>query len=145
MRKDVTVDISAPPEVVWAVISDVESWPEWTASVTSVRRLSSEPLQVGSRVRIKQPRLPATVWTVSDLIEGEEFTWTADNPGVRTRASHRVVGRTDGSQATLSIDQGGVLGSLVGLLYGSLTRRYLQMEAAGLKQRSEESAAQHRV
>lgn len=145
MRKDITVDISAPPEVVWAVISDVESWPEWTASVTSVRRLSSEPLQVGSRVRIKQPRLPATVWTVSDLVEGEQFTWTADSPGVRTSASHRVVGRADGSQAMLWIDQGGLLGSVVGLLYGGLTRRYLQMEAAGLKQRSEESAAQHRV
>ena len=146
MRKDITVDISAPPEVVWAVISDVESWPEWTASVTSVRRLSSQRLQVGSRVRIKQPRLPATVWTVSDLVEGEQFTWTADNPpGVRTRASHRVAGRANGSQATLWIDQGGVLGSVVGLLYGGLTRRYLQMEAAGLKQRSEESAAPHRV
>jgi uncharacterized protein YndB with AHSA1/START domain len=145
MRKDITVDISAPPEVVWAAISDVESWPKWTASVTSVRRLSSERLQVGSRVRIKQPRLPATVWTVSDLVEGEQFTWTADSPGVRTRASHRVVGRADGSQATLWIDQGGVLGSVVGLLYGGLTRRYLQMEAAGLKQRSEESAAQQRV
>ena len=145
MRVDVTVDISAPPEVVWAVLSDVESWPEWTASVTSVRRLSSQRLQVGSRVRIKQPRLPATVWTVSDLVEGEQFTWTADSPGVRTRFSHRVVGRDDGSQATLWIDQGGVLGSVVGLLYGGLTRRYLQMEAAGLKRRSEESAAQHRA
>jgi len=145
MRNDITVDIGAPPEVVWAVISDVEFWPEWTASVTSVRRLSSEPLQVGSRVRIKQPRLPATVWTVSDLVEGKQFTWTADNLGVRTRASHRVVGRADGSQATLWIDQGGVLGSVVGLLYGGLTRRYLRMEATGLKQRSEESAAQHRV
>jgi uncharacterized protein YndB with AHSA1/START domain len=145
MRKDITVDISAPPEAMWAVISDVESWPEWTASVTSVRRLSFERLQVGSRVRLKQPRLPATVWTVSDLVEGEQFAWTADSPGVRTRASHRVVGRADGSQATLWIDQRGVLGSVVGLLYGDLTRRDLQMEAAGLTQRSEESAAQQRV
>ena len=86
MRNDTTVDIGAPPEVVRAVISDVESWPEWTASVNSVRRLSAEPLQVGSRVRIKQPRLPATVWIVPDLGEGEQLTWTADNPGVRTRA-----------------------------------------------------------
>jgi uncharacterized protein YndB with AHSA1/START domain len=145
MRTGITVGISAPPELVWAVLSDVASWPESTASVTSVRRLSSQRLQVGSRVRLKQPRLPATVWTVSDLVEGEQFTWTADSPGVRTRASHRVVGRADGSQATLWIDQRGVLGSVVGLLYGDLTRRYLQMEAAGLTQRSEESAAQQRV
>src|SRR3712207_8146916 len=48
MRVDVTVDISAPPEVVWALLSDVESWPTWTASITAVRRLSPDPLQVGS-------------------------------------------------------------------------------------------------
>ncbi len=82
MRVEVTVDISAPPEVVWAVLSDVESWPTCTASITSVRPLSPDPLQVGSRVRVKQPRLPATVWTVSDLVEGERLTWTSTSPGV---------------------------------------------------------------
>ena len=145
MRGDVTIDISAPPEVVWAVLSDVESWPTWTASITSVRPLSPDPLQVGSRVRIKQPRLPATVWTVSDLVEGEQFTWTATSPGVNTRASHRVAGTAAGSRVTLSIGQAGVLGRLVGRLYGGLTRRYVEMEAAGLKQRSEESAPQARL
>ena len=144
MRVNVTVDISAPPEVVWAVLADVGSWPAWTASVTSVRPSGPDPLQVGSRARIKQPRLPATVWTVSELVEGERFTWTATGPGVHTRASHRVVGTADGSRATLSINQGGVLGRLVGRLYGGLTRRYVQMEAAGLKQSSESSAPQPR-
>jgi uncharacterized protein YndB with AHSA1/START domain len=145
MRVDVTVDISAPPEVVWVLLSDVESWPEWTASITWVRSIRPGPLQVGSRVRIKQPRLPVTVWTVSDLVEGERFTWTATSPGVNTRASHRVIPAAEGSQATLSIDQAGILGRLVGRLYGRLTRRYVQMEAAGLKQRSEESAPQSRL
>lgn len=93
--------------------------------------MSSEPLQVGSRVRIKQPRLPATVWTVSDLVEGKQFTWTADNPGVRTRASHCVVGRADGSQATLWIDQGGRPRVGGGGPLRGLSRRNLQMDAAG--------------
>ena len=144
MRVDVTVDISAPPEVVWAVLPDVESWPAWTASITSIRRSSPDRLQVGSRVRIEQPRLPATVWTVSELVEGERFTWTSSSPGVHTRASHRVVGTAAGSRVTLSIDQAGVLGRLVGRLYGGLMHRYVEMEAAGLKRRSESSAPQPR-
>jgi hypothetical protein len=85
------------------------------------------------------------VWTVSELVEGERFTWTSTSPGVKTRASHRVVGTAEGSRATLSIDQAGVLGWLVGRLYGGLMRRYVEMEAAGLKQRSEESAPQARL
>ena len=85
------------------------------------------------------------MWTVSDLVEGERFTWTSTSPGVHTRASHRVTRTADGSRVTLSIDQGGVLGRLVGRLYGGLTRRYVAMEAAGLKQRSESSAPQPRL
>ena len=140
MRADVTVDISAPPDVVWAVISDVEAWPEWTASVTSVRKETAGPLQVGSRVHLEQPKLPPTVWTVSELVDGERFSWTANNPGVRTLADHLVVPTDGGSRVILSIDQGGLVGSLVGRLYGDLTRRYLSMEADGLKRRSEETA-----
>jgi hypothetical protein len=64
---------------------------------------------------------------------------------VKTRASHRVVGTAEGSRATLSIDQPGVLGWLVGRLYGGLMLRYVEMEAAGLRQRSEESAPQARL
>ena len=32
----VTVDIPAPPDRVWAVIADVERWPEWTPTVTRI-------------------------------------------------------------------------------------------------------------
>ena len=127
------------------VLSDVESWPEWTASVTSVRSIGPGPCRSAPVSHIKQPRLPVTVSEpCSDLVEGERFAWTATGPGVNARASHRVIPAAEGSQATLSIDQAGILGRLVGLLYGRLTRRYVRMEAAGLKQRSEESAPQSR-
>ncbi|MSU59740.1 MAG: hypothetical protein EXS35_16495 [Pedosphaera sp.] len=33
----ITVDISAQPQIVWAVMADVERWPEWTPSVGAIK------------------------------------------------------------------------------------------------------------
>ncbi len=49
MNIDNTTVIDAPAAQVWATISDVEHWSDWTASVTSVRRLDQGPLRIGSR------------------------------------------------------------------------------------------------
>lgn len=40
----------------------------------------------------------------------------------------------------LAIEQAGLLGSLVGLIYRGLTKRYVQMEADGLAAESTEPA-----
>jgi uncharacterized membrane protein len=135
------IDVDAPAERVWAVMSDVEAWPEWTDSVSSLRLVDPAPLRVGSRAMIEQPRLRRATWTVIHLDEGSEFVWVATGPGVRTVARHRVEPLGENrSRATLSIDQGGWLGSVMSRLYRDLTDRYLAMEAAGLKARAEAAA-----
>jgi uncharacterized protein YndB with AHSA1/START domain len=46
-----TIDIAASPESVWRVLMGVERWPEWTASVTTVKRLQTGMFRTGSRVQ----------------------------------------------------------------------------------------------
>jgi uncharacterized membrane protein len=136
-----SIEIEAPTEIVWGVIRDVERWPEWTPTVTSVRRLDSGLLIVGSRARIRQPRLPRADWRVTVLEDGRGFTWVSASPGVRVTAHHWVEARAGGSRATLSVAFAGLFGSLVGRLTRTLNERYLRLEAEGLKRRSEERSA----
>lgn len=130
-----TVDIAAPPEKVWEVLTDVERWPDWTASVSKVERLDSGKLRVGSSARVKQPGLPSLVWLVTALVPGRSFSWAARSAGVTTVAGHRVdaAGGGGGLTVTLSVRQTGLLAPLVALLASGRTRRYVQMEASGLK------------
>ncbi len=134
-----TIHIEAPPDSVWRVWLDVERWPEWTASMTSVELLDgATSLAVGTRVKVRQPQLPVTVWTVTELDPGHRFSWSSSAPGVSSVATHEVVPDGNGSRAVARIEQGGVLRRLVRLLMGGLVKRYLELEGAGLKARSEE-------
>ncbi|HSF99110.1 MAG TPA: SRPBCC family protein [Ornithinibacter sp.] len=134
MEQSITIDIAAPPERVWEVLTTVESWSEWTPTVTSVRPLDEGPLRTGSRARIDQPRLPETEYVVTELEPGRSFTWVATGPGVRTTARHVVEPLPDGgSRVLLSVSQSGWLGSVMGRFYRGLTDRYLANEAQGLK------------
>ncbi len=134
-----TVEIAAAPETVWAVLSELERWPEWTASMREVEPLDTPPFRLGARVRIKQPRAPTQVWTITDLQEGRTFSWETHRPGIRSIAGHAVEPARDGSQVTVSIRQSGLGARLLRFLLQGITARYLEMEAAGLKARCEAS------
>jgi uncharacterized membrane protein len=136
----IDVEIEAPPERVWAVMRDVERWPEWTPTVTSVRLLDRGPFAVGSRAIIRQPKLPPARWRVTELDEpGRSFIWVSSGLGLRVIARHSVEACGAGSRAALSLRFSGILAGLFGRLMRGLNDRYLALEAKGLKQRSEGS------
>ena len=137
-RASITID--APIEVVWSVFTDVERWPTWASSFTSVELIEG-PMGLGAKARIRQPRLPTLVWEVTKWEPGRSWTWAATSPGARTEASHVLTVSGRGTLAEQSIVSSGPLGRLAAFLWRSLTRRYLAIEAAGLKQRSEQVAA----
>lgn len=132
----ITVEIPAPPERVWAVLADIERWSEWTLAVRSIERLDRGPLAVGSRARIRQPRLPPATWQVSALQPGRGFTWITRSPGVCVTGEHRVEATARGTRVLLSLRFSGVLGPLMARLTRKLNQRYLALEAKGLSERT---------
>ena len=128
--------IPAPAEQVYAVLADVARWPEWLDTVDALVLLdgAASPPGVGDRARIRQPRLPAATWTVTEVVPGHHFTWASTAPGLRF-AGHHVV-EPDGPDActvTLGIDQQGPLRGIARLLWGRLTQEYVEREGMCLE------------
>lgn len=142
---EITVDIDAPPARVWDVMMDVERWNEWTPTVTSVEPLTPGEMRVGSRYRIKQPKLSPAVMTVTHVEPDRGFTWNTSMPGITVRANHAIAPRGNGSRVVLSLEFGGLMGGIVGRVYRNLNQRYIAEEAAGLKKRSENPPATARL
>ena len=136
-----TVIIDAPPEKVFAVLCDVERWPEWTSTMTSVRRLDTGPFAVGSTAQVRQPKLRAALWQVTELDQNRNFTWTTRSPGLRMKAGHLVEPHGTGCRVALSFEISGLIAPLVARLYGSLIGEYVVTESLGLKKRAETAGA----
>ena len=131
MHTEVTFPVPAPAPKVWSILSDVERWATWTASITEV--VLDGPLEVGASARIRQPKLPATTWIVIEVVPGRSFSWEAKAPGSRSVGEHEITPTgEDSCEVRLMLDQTGPLGNVFGLLYRGLTKRYVQMEADGL-------------
>src|SRR5215813_11464461 len=135
-----SIDIQAPPNTVWAIWSDIERWSEWTASVTKIQKLVPGPLAIGLRACVRQPKLPVAIWRVTELEENRGFTWVSTSPGAHVTGIHALEPRVGGTRATMTLIFAGPLALLFGWLSRSLTQRYLQLEANGLKCRSEQIA-----
>jgi hypothetical protein len=135
------VRIGAGPALVWEVLTDVQGWRRWTASVKLIRRTEQAgPFGTGSEALVKQPRLPVALYRVTSFeapaVPGAEcaFVWETRVPGLRTVAGHRVEPSGGGSLVTLELRQAGPLAPFAALAYGRLIRRYLAMESDGLRQ-----------
>jgi uncharacterized protein YndB with AHSA1/START domain len=132
--------IAAPPSDVWAVLTDVEHWPDWTASMREITRLDTGPLRVGSTARVRQPTGRPMISTVTELACERSFTWTASVAGIRSTGYHELTPTEAGVRAVLTFTLAGPMACLGRLLAGGRIRRYVDLEAAGLKRQSENRA-----
>ena len=138
MRFEESIDIDAQHERVWEVLSDLEAWPRRIETVDVVELLTPAPMSKGSRVRLKQPKLPEGTWDITVWDAPSYFEWCQKSGGITSVAGHRVEMLEEGrSRLTLSLDMRGPLIPVIGLFYGGLTNRYMTIEAQGMKRAAE--------
>lgn len=142
MEFETSIEIDAPAERVYAIIADVERWQEWTASIKDIKLLDGT-FQVGSRAKVRQPKLPTATWTVTSLEPGRGFTWEAGGPGFHSVGEHYVTELAPGRcTARLGVRSTGFLAKLFGGRIRRITTKYVRMEAEGLKARAESGGLQ---
>jgi uncharacterized membrane protein len=138
MRFEESIDIDAQQERVWEVLSDIEAWPRRIETVDVVELLTPAPMSKGSRVRLKQPKLPEGIWDITVWDAPSYFEWRQKSGGITSVAGHRVEMLEEGrSRLTLSLDMRGPLIPVIGLFYKGLTNRYMTIEAQGMKRAAE--------
>ena len=138
MRFEQSIDIDAGQQRVWDVLSDLEAWPQRIETVDLVELLTPTPVGEGSRVRLKQPKLPEGTWDVTVWDAPSYFEWRQESGGVTNVAGHRVEALETGrSRLTLTLDMRGLLVPVIALFYKSLTNRYMTIEAQGMKRAAE--------
>ncbi len=132
-----SIDIAAPIERVWQVTADIERWPQWTPTVNKASVLGEGPISIGSKIFIRQPRLPPAMWVVKELEPGRNVVLRSGMPGLWVTARHWLepVGR--GCKVTLTLQFSGVFGGLLARATRALNIRYLALEADGLKRHCE--------
>ncbi len=100
---EVSTWVSAGPEQVWRVVSDVTAMPDASDELQSVERLDTGPIQVGSRFRGHSYHRALGAWsTVSTVIECDQpsaFAWAVEDVD-RPTATWRFTLRPD-SDGTL--------------------------------------------
>jgi uncharacterized membrane protein len=138
MRFEKSIEIDAPQQRVWDVLTALDAWPERIETVDTVELLTPAPLTKGSRVRLKQPKLPEGTWDITVWDAPSYFEWTQKAGGATSVAGHRVEALGEGrARLTLTLDIRGLLIPIMMLFYKDLTNRYMDLEADGMKRAAE--------
>lgn len=138
MRFEKSIEIDAPQQRVWEVLSALEAWPQRIETVDSVELLTPAPITTGSRLRLKQPKLAEGTWDVTVWDAPSYFEWTQNSGGATSVAGHRVEALGDGrARLTLTLDIRGLLIPIMMLFYRKLTNDYMDLEAEGIKRAAE--------
>lgn len=145
MRVSHAVHIQAPADVVWAVTVDLERWPEWAPTVTSLARLDTGPLKLGSTARVRQPMQPTSEWVVTELVAGRVFAWGTRRRGLHMIATHEIAAENAATKNVVHLDAKGAIAWLFWPLLRFVFRRAIAEENGGLKRRCESEAERRRL
>jgi hypothetical protein len=97
--------MTASPDAVWAVLSDLRRLPDWLAFAASLEDVSGADATEGATYTVKPPRFyePKTRWRISQVEQGRRQVHTSEMPILKDVSSTIEVGEREGSGARVRV------------------------------------------
>ncbi len=140
MHFEAATTIDAPPETVWAVLTDTAKWPEWDPFCERIEGT----LALGGKVKAYTTLSPGRAFPVkvAELDAPRAMTWQGGMPlglfkGVRT---YRLAPDGAGTRFTMREEFSGPMLKLIGKTIPDMNDAFAAF-CAGLKDRAESRAA----
>jgi uncharacterized membrane protein len=140
-----SIDISRPPEEVFAYVDDLSRHGEWQEQIQQTEVLTEGPTRVGSRARDRR-KVPGGVREITYEITAHDPPSSASFRGVdgpvRVVGTMTVTPSGGGSRVSLDLDfEGrGLLGKLLVPMVRSQARKQVPRDQQRLKERLEAGA-----
>ena len=104
------IEITAAPEVVWGVISEVANWPAWNPAIKSVQL--SGPVEVGKSFRWKTG--PGSITsTIRELEPPRMIGWSGRTMGIRALHVYRLEPSSSGTVVRTAESWEGMVASIL--------------------------------
>lgn len=131
------IEIQAPASAVWKIMINVENWHEWTPTIFSIKKLNGSGFDIGTKLLIEQPELPAAVWQIFEIVDERSFSMKKGNLFLKVIAGHLLEPVSGGTTVTLSLDFSGMVAKPIARKYQPMMEKYLQIEITCLKKECE--------
>ena len=106
-------EIGAAPSAVWAILADVECWPNRFTPHLESAALHG-PLEAGTRGSVRMRRLPIeTEFEVTSVDEPKNWSWRGRLVWLTMDFDHRIEDTANGCRVTFDVDLEGPLAALI--------------------------------
>ena len=141
MKFSSSVEISAPPERVFALVDNLEEWPQWIPSIKRIEKVSEGPLSEGSQIRVtaKSGITVTLLMTITEFIPGRSGVMQGKVLGTRMTRYYSFEPTERGTKLTAGGEVSGLLAFLVRRGGQRLSQEIVQAAKKKIEETGEES------
>jgi uncharacterized protein YndB with AHSA1/START domain len=135
------IEVAAPPEQVWRVLIDVDSWPEWYAGARNLKLTSSTPGKLAPDAVMSWNIMDLDfVSTVKEFEPPYRLSWESRKSTIQGYHTWLLIPTETGTRVVTDESQFGILAWLQGIFVPNKLSQLHDQSLAKIKERAEAAA-----